>query len=497
MKYTALTIGPIIKSLSLAHKTRELWAASYFFSSIMERTINNLSCNDVIIIPYPQKKGLIDELSIDETQVLSAGIFPDHLLLESKEGLFGELKHAVNTSLDSLISEFGFSCSVEQLKNFISAHIIEFEYEPRKLENKEDNIIFQTGDFLANCELQANYAAIDDECLSKMFDRIFETDFYKKIFKRNIFGTKGFPSILEISTQGLNTSGITFDDDTIVDEQIWALLKELNKDNLKVHHKYIAIVQADGDSISEIIKQVTKEGNEKIKEFSKALSGFSLLAAQEIAKYKGFPVYAGGDDLLFFAPVSNGKENVFYLLEKLDRIFEEQVTNKFAGIKPKASMSYGISISYYKFPMHEALTTARELLFHKAKQKPKNAIAVKVLKHSGQAFEALLHKPLDKKFKALLTEDKGLVINSLMYGFDKFNVLLKESLDDNSNAKLENFFNNFYDEDIHTKSRDFIDDIKDILRKAHKENDGDFEKTVSQVNAQLRIIKFLNAKKDD
>ena len=170
MKYTALTIGPIIKSLGLAHKTRELWAASYFFSSLMEKTIKNLNNDDAIILPYPQKKSLIAILKIDESQIKSAGIFPDRLILESKDGLFDEVKDAVETSIESLKTEFGFSCNMEELKNYISSHIIEFEYVARKLKKEKDNIIYQTNDFLANCELQANYAAIDSECLSKMFE---------------------------------------------------------------------------------------------------------------------------------------------------------------------------------------------------------------------------------------------------------------------------------------------------------------------------------------
>lgn len=497
MKYTALTIGPIIKSLGLAHKTRELWTASYFFSSLMEKTISNLHRDDAIVIPYPKKGKLIDVLSIDKNLVKSAGIFPDHLLLESKNGLFEKLKNAVEISLQLLHQEFGFSCSVEQLKNYFSTHIIEFEYEPRMLENKEDNIIFQTSDFLANCELQANYIAEDKECLIKMFERIAETSLYKKIFNKNILGTKGFPSILEISTQGLNTSGITLDDDTIEDELIWEKLKDINKDMLKVHHKYIAIIQADGDSIGEIIKYVAKDGIGSLKEFTAALSSFSLLAAQAIAKYKGIPVYAGGDDLLFFAPVSNGKENIFQLIEQLDGIFEEQVTKRFSATNPKASMSYGVSISYYKFPMHEALNTARNLLFIKAKEKPKNAVAVKIQKHSGQVFEAVFHKPLDKKFSDLLSQDKGLVINSLLYGFDRYKVLLKESLDDKTDAQLENFFKNFYNEDIHKKSEDFIDDVKELLKNAYINNNKDFAKTINQVFSQLQFVKFLNTKKDD
>ncbi len=41
-KYIALTLGPIIKTLSLAKKTRELWGASYMFSYLMRGIVGEL-----------------------------------------------------------------------------------------------------------------------------------------------------------------------------------------------------------------------------------------------------------------------------------------------------------------------------------------------------------------------------------------------------------------------------------------------------------------------
>lgn len=36
MKYLAISIGPIIKTFSMARKPREFWAASYLFSYLMQ-----------------------------------------------------------------------------------------------------------------------------------------------------------------------------------------------------------------------------------------------------------------------------------------------------------------------------------------------------------------------------------------------------------------------------------------------------------------------------
>ncbi|CAA6823139.1 MAG: Unknown protein, partial [uncultured Sulfurovum sp.] len=42
MKYIALTIGPIVDTLSLGRKTSEVWMASYLFSSFMKNSIRKI-----------------------------------------------------------------------------------------------------------------------------------------------------------------------------------------------------------------------------------------------------------------------------------------------------------------------------------------------------------------------------------------------------------------------------------------------------------------------
>jgi len=75
---------------------------------------------------------------------------------------------------------------------------------------------------------------------------------------------------------------------------------------------------------------------------------------------------------VFFAPISNTNNNIFDLIEDIDNLFDTYVKNHFSSVKPAPSMSYGVSITYYKFPMHEALNSVRKLLFEKAKKDPKN-----------------------------------------------------------------------------------------------------------------------------
>lgn len=493
MKYTALTIGPIIKSLGLAHKTRELWAASYFFSHFMEKVIENLNKNNNIILPYPNKGNLIISLGIAPAKIQSAGVFPDRLILEGDH--FNDLQKAVDNALIKIKNTFNFTCNANDLKNYISAYIIQFEYTARTLKDKngnsiQDNIIFQANEYLATCELQTKYTVEDKECFLNMFDEFIKSKFYKDKFK------DGFPSLIEIATKGLDIQGINLNDDNEDDNTIWKELKEKNKDSFRTYHKHIAIVQADGDNISKIISSVAKNNDKtQILKFSEALSKFSLTAVGRIKLYGGEPVYAGGDDLLFFAPLSNGNEHIFDLIQSLDELFEVNVKKIFPSVTPSSSMSYGISITYYKFPMHEALKTARTLLFDKAKNDTKNQIAFRVQKHSGQTFETVLKKPFDSIFNDILKNPGGLEIHSVIYNLERHKNILKEII--SCSTKMDNFFKNFYNEQEHNKqdNRDFLDNVKKLLFDTYKQTN-DFEKTINQVYAQLRMVKFLNAKSD-
>jgi len=493
MKYTAITLGPIIKTLGLAHKTRELWAASYFFSDLMEKIIEKLNLNDMIIIPYPDKQNIINNIQYKE-KIKSAGIFPDRLLL--KDSLLDQLQEATKYAILELADKYGFKCGMDQLTRYLNTYIIEFEYYSD--DTNHSNVIYKANDLLAIAELNAKYESRDSECFINMFEQLPQTDFYKSLFNKNLYGSSGFPSILEISTQGLDTEAVELNDDEIEDDnKLWEKIKEKNP-KFKILHKYIAIVQADGDNVGKIIGEIANQGIDEMKLFSKALSAFSIKAAEIIADYQGIPIYTGGDDLLFFAPVSNEQQNIFELITKLDELFKIEITDNFNSYTYIPSMSYGLSITYYKFPMHEALNNVRNLLFDIAKAtKNKNALAVNIQKHSRQTYTTVITKPFTNKFESLIKKDEGLVINSVLHNLEEQKVLLGEALLSSSNANLDEFFDHFYNEDIHNKSRDFINDIKELLKEVYNKNNQDYEKTLAQVKAQLQIIKFLNDTKDE
>jgi hypothetical protein len=102
--YTAITIGPIITSLNKAHKTREIWAASYFFTNLMEQIINQLIGlgiqPDQFVIPYPFARKEFDN---KDNKFLKSGVFPDRLILKSENGLYGSLVGNTETVFKKII----------------------------------------------------------------------------------------------------------------------------------------------------------------------------------------------------------------------------------------------------------------------------------------------------------------------------------------------------------------------------------------------------------
>ena len=165
----------------------------------------------------------------------------------------------------------------------------------------------------------------------------------------------------------------------------------------KSHHRYFCVVQADGDNVGKTVSHKDLAAG-KVLEISTQLVEFGLKATQLIEDFGGLPIYAGGDDLLFIAPViGQDGTHIFKLLDAIEN-------DAFKGVKDvvdplglkddkgkeiKASLSFGISISYYKYPLYEALESARDLLFDKAKNiEKKKAVAWSLRKHSGGTFDA-------------------------------------------------------------------------------------------------------------
>lgn len=279
-----------------------------------------------------------------------------------------------------------------------------------------------------------------------------------------------------------------------------------------------------------------------MEQFAKTLLQNGTQAVEKIAAYGGLPIYAGGDDLLFFAPIINprsklgGIYNIFDLLEKLSEDFENRFNkdlfkeNSYKLSEQKddegnflktPTLSFGLSITYFKFPMGEAIERAGNLMFTKAKNVTgKNAVAIKLEKHSGTFFEFNYRLRKEKKGGELAYEDKTYRIfkdllqqfsddidsTSLIYFLYQQKAVLGaiHSMEETEQREtaLTNFFENRPGNELKALDQ-FTSNIVQLLflqfqKNTYNKEDyrEEYPPTIKAVTDLLRTVKFLNQRND-
>lgn len=374
MKYSAINIGPIIATLGMARKPRELWAASFLFSHLMKCIYAEAEkVNAVIISPAKPE--------IDKNKV---GIYPDRIYIKGEADMKNIIREAIWTFYKELYNSGKRSSNNPDLDYF---NVMSANCE----EDKESAAIATLNQKLDVLEL-CNYAA--------------DKDAAQTIY--NIILKKAFSSLFELATGEDKLPIPELEKIASIQRNGHPEIKE------KSHHRYFCIVQADGDNVGKTVSHKDLKDGEVLK-ISKELVKFGLEATKLIEEFGGLPIYAGGDDLLFIAPVigKNGS-HIFNLLDVIEKDAFKGVQEVVSNISLKdkddntieASLSFGVSISYVKYPLYEALDTARNLLFGKAKNiKQKKAVAWSLRKHSGGTFDAtfsLKNETLKEQFSNLV-----------------------------------------------------------------------------------------------
>ncbi|MBK9961555.1 MAG: type III-B CRISPR-associated protein Cas10/Cmr2 [Saprospiraceae bacterium] len=429
--YIAITIGPIVDTLSNTRATRELWAASYTFSYLMKEIIRELKKDNTreFIIPFVDEelfKPIKDR--VDEKYKLGAGVFPDRIIFKSGEE---DTKDIIKTIASDVIRQFGTDIAwylypkTENKHKALIAFVEQyFQIDVIQMDLGESpKPILELSEFLNTLELRRCFPVLKTHFLQTFFSWVNNSFLARDAFKEE---KHGFDTLLHIATREFkdtpqyksslkycsehqddfvkSTENEGADDGsesppntqtTLETQSDSTLIQSLAKEfktktaglQFKAIHKYIAVVHSDGDRVGEIIKLIEDGGKFKHSLFSKEMNNFALHAVKKLELYGGMPIYAGGDDLLFFAPVVNGKEDIFHLLKELD----EDFSNHFKEFKIPVSQSFGLSIAYYKHPLAEMLDTSRNLLFIEAKSGKKNNIALRLEKHSGSFIATNLH----------------------------------------------------------------------------------------------------------
>jgi len=560
-KYTILSIGPIYDSLMLADNTRAIWTVSFMFSYVMKETIRELQANykDKFLVPNVAN----DEFQkyMNDKSYLRIGVFHDRLIIKD------ECASEVNNAFQAAISKF---CNemIEPLFKLTNGEIKTFDGKEFKFVKTDVDIgkakayfkaffqsyiaqvdvpsgknpILELSKYMDAVEYHPSLPPHEEEEFLFLFLRLSnlgalqETAFGKEAFDVN--KERCFKSLPEIAAWELMKDNIAYwkknhlclkikEAQNLKDaiknpndeaEEIFTELKNEFKDRFKPYHKYVAIVHADGDAFGKYLEKMGGD-EEKIKVFSDRVFGFVTDARDAIGDYGGYPVVGSGEDLVFFAPVINGSDNIFTLIHRIDKIFKRLFDDD------TLSMSYGVSISYYKFPLQESLEISKAALWDHAKESKwinrdqndpaivrriqddlpaKNAVHINIQKHSGQSHSLTLRKgtKLYCQFVKLLLQElspkESLHLpHSLHHSLSRVDMIIDEI----AAANIEHFFKNMFNENVHkSKHKKALNAVVEILKELKEgadsihlwqEDTKKIAKPSKVIFSMLSIIKML------
>ena len=527
-QYLAISIGPVFNTIRQARKTRELWATSFLFSRLMQLLIEQLLPKGLTILSPSTEE-------LNKDKLFGAGVFPDRLFAEAS----GIQKNQIDTSIKEAIhllakevlpenqmddSEIGIAISFWE-KYFRVVYLL------KKLDDSvEKSIVLKLNNYLDTLELQPQYFEVEPEpnYLLLFLNRLYDTPFKKHLeelgnYNGLLAGKALFPSTADIasielfqkSPEEYNSlrSAILVKTKEGIDDNLEAFYEELFFQNnyrtlsnfAKEYHKYFCIVHVDGDSFGRTIAALK---NEDLVQFSKDLAQFAQEAAGIIDKYGGKPVYIGGDDLLFFTPIRSEKGTVFNLIEELDKAFASY------QFIEKPTLSYGLTISYYKYPLFEAHFQSYQQLGRaknyerpdpetNSNKKEKDAIAFRLLKHSSSYFDGLIGKEdlsyvigFTKTVEAL----PDLFLSSIMYKLNTLQPAIQAMIKEGkvNRERLDFLFENYFNESIHKQNERILETVKplmfQLLKKCDPASMDSIEAGLKNLYSLLRLLDFITPK---
>jgi CRISPR-associated protein Cmr2 len=150
-------------------------------------------------------------------------------------------------------------------------------------------------------------------------------------------------------------------------------------DLLTEPHPYVACLVADGDRMGRLIDAIPSA--EAHRDFSRGLSSFATDARQIVEQeHSGSLVYAGGDDVLAFLPLTQALECADALRRRFAEVVVKAAGSALAGIEPP-TLSVGLGVGHVMESMGHLLGLGRAA--ESLAKAPRNALAVLVDKRSG------------------------------------------------------------------------------------------------------------------
>ena len=488
-RYIGISLGPIGRILDYAKSTRAIWASSYLFAYLGKQIAGK----------YFFEKGnrFLKPWITAEMFELNDGVgrFPDQYIFET-EATVTDVRQYCNGVLENLAGNI-----VNVLQKGHTKEVADYLKHILRIIIVERQLPAQTEDHAVVQDLQKQLGAMEcrDAYLAEetrnYLAAFFESTSTESALYQDVVVTdkqgRLFSTILECSAgeEGKNYRK--------------ELLKENPKLSLKPYQKYIAFVSADGDNFGKTLATLGNVAGSVFMDYNQDVRKL-------VDKYGGQVIYQGGDDILFFAPVYNKGKDIFQLLKEIDTCFAN-ILNKNEAMKQhlttlpverKPTLSYGVSISYYKYPMAEAKDLSGSLLEEVKDvpaETPKNKIRWRARKHSGQLFGGTLDKNQPEQYEKsiqliadALSGDSNF-LHSVTHWLNRQQPALGAILKLRENKRavcLDNYVANSFNEPGHQKYTGFFSALKALLL-AYPKSAG--------IDAAHRILRYVDLliKKED
>ena len=452
MKYVGITIGPIFKTIGEAISPAGLWFGSYFFSTVTKKL-----CEKLVKIPKVKIfSPFYDSNSNQNPQEDGIGRYHDRILflVDDNTVIEGELPSIISAVKKEMAEKFGKFKTDKEIMHFVDNYLrIDFVILNKKTINEiigksekaGNNIAIILNDALDALELMAAGKGRTDMNLFAPFFAGQKGNRNIYIKKSKLFTDTKPNSQLVIKHPDRDSDLKSIEDIALSRKKEENSSEEVpNGEVAPTRSEYYAVVNSDGDKVGTLLRALCKDveiskQSERINIFSRACLDYAGEAAKLVGKYGGMTIYAGGDDLLFIAPV----HSIFSLCSELDEMFKktlkkglEKVNLPDNGIN--VSLSFGVAVQYVKYPLYEALERARVQLY-KAKEsygkRPNgseisggNRLGIELVKHSGKTVQLMIEneklEAIDNliKYRAT-TNDQAL--ESVLYNLQDTEIIFK------------------------------------------------------------------------
>ena len=441
MKYVGITIGPIFKTIGEAISPAGLWFGSYFFSTVTKKLCEQL--NDIpnvkIFSPF------YDSNSNQNPQEDGIGRYHDRILFSVDGNTVTEekLQKIISAVKKEIAKKFGTFKTDKEIMLFIDNYLrIDFVILNEETMNEiieksgkdGNNIAIILNDALDALELMAAGKGRTDMNLFAPFFAGKKGNRNIYIKKSKLFTDTKPNSQLVIKHPDRDSDLRSIEDIALSRKKEESSSEELpNGEIAPTRSEYYAVVNSDGDKVGTLLKALCKDveiskQSERINIFSRACLDYAGEAAKLVGKYGGMTIYAGGDDLLFIAPV----HSLFSLCSELDEMFKKTLKKGLEEVDLpddiiNVSLSFGVAVQYVKYPLYEALERARVQLY-KAKESCGNRLGIELVKHSGKTVQLMVEneklEAIDNliKYRAT-TNDQAL--ESVLYNLQDTEIIFK------------------------------------------------------------------------